>query len=209
MKPQNILSLLKIGVTILFYFLLLITAAITINFIIKLGSGGHDRYFEIQHGDYKNMFIDLSDNNKMPDFRYSADQLVRYRPENYLYSVAVASNSPLGYYTMTATLVFLSLGLIVLWNFKKIFTDVKLNNPFKQPVIKRLNLLAAVFIASDILGIIHYFTLDLLITHSLHTPRLKLMTESGNGILIGLIIIIIAVIYKRGLEAYHENSLTV
>jgi hypothetical protein len=208
MKSKIILSVLKIGATILFYFLLLITIVIAGNYILRLANNNPNEYISIKDGKYGNMFIDLDAVNT-GSFNYSKDQLVRYKAEKSLYSVDIKQKSVLGYYYMLSTIVFLGLGLLVLWHFKNVFREIKLDKPFKPAVVTHLNVLAAVFIISDLLSFVNYFVLNALITNSIHQPRIKNLAEYGSGILIGLIILIVALVYKRGLEIYEENSLTV
>lgn len=205
MKPQIILSFLKRGSLLLFYLLLFGLVIMAGNFVYKIVKNNPDNYIEIK---YDNMFTNFADKNSQAHI-YSKDQLIRYKAEKSLYSIEIKPNSTLGYYYILSTLLFISLGLMVLWHFHKIFAEIKLDLPFKTTVVKHLQILAFIFIIADILDFIHYFILDKLINDSIQNQQIHYLTEKGSGILTGLIILIIAVVYKRGLEIYEENSLTV
>jgi len=57
--------------------------------------------------------------------------------------------------------------------------------------------------------LIHYFIINALIHQSLESPTLQLLTDFGDGIITGLIILVIAMVYQRGVEIEEENNLTV
>lgn len=206
MKTKVVLILLKYGAMIAYYFLLVITVIIAGSYVYKIFNEKQDRYLDVDKTGKLFITPDAAGN---ASYVYSADQVVRYKPKINLYTLGIRLNSPAGYYYMASTLVFLSLGLVILWNFKQVFSAIELNSPFKASVVKRLYLLALVFIVSDLLGFVHYFILHSFINHAVHQPRLQMISERGDGILIGLIMLVIAVVYKRGLEIYEENSLTV
>jgi hypothetical protein len=208
MKVKFILTILKIGAAILFYFLLVITVVVAGRYAISLFDSKPDNYITMHDDNLQSMFVDPAKKETAP-FTYSADRDARYMQAKTLYSIDIRPNSATGYYYMVSTLVFLSLGVLILWTFRKIFKEIKLDAPFKYSVVRHLQVLALLFILSEVLGFIHYFILGKLIKHSFQNPYLHQVSEKGDSLLIGLIILIIAVVYKRGLEIYEENSLTV
>lgn len=209
MRPGFIISFLRIASTILLYLLVLITLFVVGNFISKLISKEKVNYFAVEDTKFGNTFIDLTRTNNPSPFLYSIDKDVRYKTIDNLYSVEFALDSGIGYYYIAATSLFLGLGIFLLWNFKEIFREIQKPNPFTFSVVKKLRVLAAIFIGSEVIYFIHYFVFVSLIHHSLPSPELKLITERGDGIVIGLIIWAIAIVYQRGVEIYEENSLTV
>jgi hypothetical protein len=208
MKIKFILTILKIGAAILFYFLLVITVVVAGRYAFTLIENKPGEYITIQDDNMQSVFTHLNDKATAP-YTYSPDHQARYKEKITLYSIDIKPNSVAGYYYMAATLIFLSIGVLILGKFRKVFTEIKLDEPFRATVVKHLQILGYLFILAEILGFIHYFILGKLINNTFHAPALHQVSEKGSGLLIGMIILIIAVVYKRGLEIYEENSLTV
>lgn len=208
MKVKFILTILKVGATILFYFLLVITILTAGRFVMNVIDDSPNTYITVDDDNLQSVFVNLS--QKAPEqFTYSADKQTRYKQKAPIYSVDILPNSATGYYYMASTLLFMSLGVLILGKFRKIFREIRLDAPFKTSVVRHLQILALLFILAEVLGFIHYFILDMLINNSLTNESLHRVSHKGSSLLIGLIILIIAVVYKRGLEIYEENSLTV
>jgi hypothetical protein len=148
-------------------------------------------------------------NNAAETSTYSKDSIVQYRRVADEYSVQVNPISSIGYFSLVMKLVFMGLGLGVLWNFKKVFTETNLKSPFKGQIIKRLKILAALFIISDLVNLLNYFVFNSFLHQSIASPQFQLLTDVGNGFIIGMIILVIAVVYERGKELEEENALTI
>jgi len=146
--------------------------------------------------------------NEVP-FTYSADSTVRFHTLSDRFTLQIEPQSAIGYYALITKLIFLGLGIAVLWNFKKIFQETNLDHPFRYSIIRRLKILAALFIISDVVKLIDYFLFNSFLHQSIASPNLRLVTDTGNGIVTGLIIWIIAVVYQRGIALQEENALTV
>jgi hypothetical protein len=151
----------------------------------------------------------IDSKNPEPPSTLSADSLVSYRPIQNHYTVQVEPNSAIGYYAFLTKLIFLALGIGVLWNFKKIFKETNLDHPFKVSITKRLKILAALFIISDVLKFIDYLLFNSFLHQSIASPRFQLLTNVGDGIITGLIIFVISIIYQRGIALQEETALTV
>jgi hypothetical protein len=148
-------------------------------------------------------------NNAAETSTYSRDSIVKYQRVADEYSVQVNPISSIGYFSLVMKLVFMGLGLGVLWNFKKVFTETNLKSPFKGQIIKRLKILAALFIISDLVNLLDYFVFNSFLHQSIASPQFQLLTDVGNGFIIGMIILVIAVVYERGKELEEENALTI
>jgi hypothetical protein len=202
MTTKFILSVLRIATSFLFYLLI-----IGIFFILAKDASLYSKdsnYIRIDQSPY---FKDLKGSKSIE--LYSGDKKIQYQNVTNLFTVEADVHSALGYYYMLSTLMFLGLGLLLLWNFKKLFEGINMQHPFKSNLVKRLKYLGLIFIISDALEFIHYFILNAFIQQSLENPKLQLLTEIGDHIIIGLIILVIAVIYQRGVEMEEENTLTV
>jgi hypothetical protein len=205
---KTIMKVFKIGATILFYTLILFSLFITCRFINKLIKDDRNNYITINDGNMESIFKNL-DKQDVAKFTYSPNNGARYKPRDLTYSIDVKPNTSTGIYYMASTLVFMIFGVLILWTFKKIFTEISIDQPFKSRVVKDLQLLGFLFILSEILGFIHYFILGKLINSSLSIHGLHQVSQKGSSLLIGFIILVIAIVYKRGLEISEENSLTV
>ena len=207
MKSTFILSFLRVAVTVLFYILLFFTLFFLGASIVSL-AGNHNG-MELTRKSYTYKVKAFGINNAAETSTYSKDSIVQYRRVADEYSVQVNPISSIGYFSLVMKLVFMGLGLGVLWNFKKIFTETNLKSPFKGQIIKRLKILAALFIISDLVNLLNYFVFNSFLHQSIASPQFQLLTDVGNGFIIGMIILVIAVVYERGKELEEENALTI
>ncbi len=206
MSTKFILSILRVGTSFLYYFLIIITLFVIVKDVSRFFQQDSDNYISLDDTSY---FKDRKPVISKSASLYSKDKIVRYQQATDLYKVEADLHSGLSYYYMSSTLVFLSLGIFLLWNFKKLFAGISTLQPFNSNLVSRLKLVGMIFILSDILGLIHYFVLGAFINHSLESPKMDLLTDKGYGFVTGLIILIIAMVYQRGVEMEEENRLTV
>ena len=207
MKSTFILSFLRVAVTVLFYILLFFTLFFLGASIVSL-AGNHNG-MELTRKSYTYKVKAFGINNAAETSTYSRDSIVQFQRVADEYSVQVNPISSIGYFSLVMKLVFMGLGLGVLWNFKKIFTETNLKSPFKGQIIKRLKILAALFIISDLVNLLNYFVFNSFLHQSIASPQFQLLTDVGNGFIIGMIILVIAVVYERGKELEEENALTI
>lgn len=205
MKPPFIFSFLRIATGFLFYSLILITLVVIGKAILTFT--GNASVTGKSPFTYEAVAVGLKAPKVLPT--YSSDKLIRYTAVSDRYRLEVEPHSALGYYAFFSTLLKLMTGITILWLFRRIFAEANLVEPFKQSIFKRLRLLAILFAASDIVGFIHYFLVNHLVERGLSTPEFELVSEAGNGIITGLIIYAIAIIYRQGLSIQQENALTV
>lgn len=203
-----ILTIFKWGAAILCCFLILITVVVAANYAFKLYENDSKSYITVKDDKMRHELVKTA-KTETGSFIYKADKTVRYKEDRPTYSVDIRPNTTIGYYYMASTLIFLTLGVLILWTFWKIFAQISLDAPFRNRVVRHLYIVAYLFIISDVLGVIHYYILDRFIYSSIQAGGLHQISDIGSSLLIGLMILIIAVVYKRGLEIYEENSLTV
>jgi hypothetical protein len=207
MKSKYILSFLRISVSILFYILLVFSVLFLIASIASVA--GNDKATDMTKKSYSYKVKAFGLQNTEEPYTYSQDSIIKYQRVADEYAVVIVPRSTIGYYAMIMKLLYMALGLGILWNFKKIFKETNFKQPFKSIIIKRLKLLAALFIISDLVKLLDYFIFNSYLHHSLASPKFQLLTDVGNGFITGLVILIIAVIYERGKELEEENALTV
>ena len=208
MKARSILSFFRVSVSILFYFMFFFTALYLILSLLNL-FGKNIEGMQLSNTAYS--FNRMSFDGKGPDadYTYSDDRIVGYQQISDQYKVRIAPDSAAGYYSLFMQLVFLGSGLWILWVFMKIFGEMKLDNPFMPNIFRRVKILALIFIVSDVLKFLNYFILNSLISNSIQSPDFELITTVGDGIITGLIIWVIAMIYQRGIAIQEENAFTV
>jgi hypothetical protein len=207
MKSKYILSFLRISVSILFYILLVFSVLFLIASIASVA--GNDKATDMTKKSYSYKVKVFGLQNTEEPYTYSQDSIIKYQRVADEYAVVIVPRSTIGYYAMIMKLLYMALGLGILWNFKKIFKETNFKQPFKSIIIKRLKTLAALFIISDLVKLLNYFIFNSYLHHSLASPKFQLLTDVGNGFITGLVILIIAVIYERGKELEEENALTV
>jgi DUF2975 family protein len=207
MPSKIILSFLRISVSILFYLLVIITLIFTVISILNIS--GNNQAKKLNRKTFSYEVVDIDSKKTETPYTVSADSLVAYHPIQNHYTIEVQPNSAFGYYAFLSRLLFMALGIGVLWNFKKIFKETNLDHPFRASIARRLKILAAIFIISDILNFINYLVFNNLLHQSISSPRFQLLTDVGNGIITGLIIFVISIIYQRGTAFQEETALTV
>ncbi|HEX5024934.1 MAG TPA: DUF2975 domain-containing protein [Agriterribacter sp.] len=208
MKPRLILSFLKVATSILMWLLIGFTAFVLVASILAIAdSNAAQPKMGLKANPYEVLAFEGAP-EALP-YTYATDSVVSYQQVVNRYKVQVSPHSAMGYYSMVMALIFMGLGIAVLWNFKKIFSETNLDDPFKHNIPRRLKILAVLFIVSDVLKLINYFLFNSFLHQSIINPRFQLITDTGSGIITGLIIWIIAVVYHRGIELQQENALTV
>ena len=207
MPSRFILSFLRVCTSILFYLLIFFTLIFVVTSILNISGNNQAKKLTRKTFSYEVLGND-SKKQEAPAI-ISSDSLVSIRPIENHYTVQVEPNSAIGYYAFLSKLIFLALGIGVLWNFRKIFKEINLDHPFKPGITRRLKILAALFIISDVLKFIDYLLFNSFLRQSISSPRFQLLTDVGNGIITGLIIFVIAVIFQRGLALQEETALTV
>lgn len=148
---------------------------------------------------------------KEVDYSFATDNTFRYMPVNE-YTVDVKPNTPLAYYFFIFKIIFISLAISGSWLIQKILKEIKKGNPFNFQSVKYLKIIAIIFISSDILKFINNLIFNQFIrqSESQHGFQFPPITLSiSNGILLGMVIWILAVIFQRGVELQTENDLTV
>lgn len=205
MSAKSIIAFLRISVTVLLYLMVLFTILYLLRSLLNLSG----KNIMMTSTAYSFDVMAFGIKNPDPGFLYSEDSVVGYQQVYNRYTLRIMPDSPAGYFSLLSQLIFMGLGIAILWNFKKIFSELNLNNPFMPAVFRRLKILAFLFVISDVLELINYFVLNSFINQSVKSPDFELITTTGNGIITGLTVWVFAVIYQRGIALQEENALTV
>jgi hypothetical protein len=63
--------------------------------------------------------------------------------------------------------------------------------------------------ATDLIKIIYYRGFGLMANRYFPGEHINLVTQIGSGIWLGLIVVSLSVVYRRGVDIYLENKLTI
>ena len=208
MKSKWVISTLKLLFSIGFYLMAVVTICFLVGSVINMIEKDKPAPVNITGGlTYEVLAFDKS--KTLPHITYSPDSSFQYQPSPGKFQLEATRGTALGYYTVFYKFIQLLFATVILWIFRRIFKEIKPDNPFKLNLVKYLKTLAALFITSDLIRIPHYIIFNRFVHRSLPAPRFELLIEIGNGIIIGLIVWVVAIIYQRGVVLQTENDLTV
>jgi hypothetical protein len=199
------LNFLRIVVTFLFILLL----AFILFFIVKSISQFVDNDgFEKRFG---TTFIYNAKGRpaSIADATYAFDSVARFEVVTDSYNVYITPRSSQGIYAFVSKLIFLLLAATILWQMVNLFRKRTLSDPFNIDVIRRLKLLAWLFIIGDGLKLVDYFIFNGLARRLFPSQNFQQIMEFGNGIVTGCIIWIVMAVLNRGQQLKEENALTV
>ena len=211
MKPKFIVSVLFYLTGISFVVLTCGTVCfMVLTIIINIHDKSKSDFEPIQGMEVGNNISIYGIGSKV-DYSYANDSTIRYYPKIGEYRIQVKSNTPLSYYFFLFRLILLAVVTTGSWFFLKILNEIKLGNPFNYRSIKYLKIIALAFITRDILEFINNLIFNQFIHASGIQSRFELPTTLtiGHGIIIGMSIWILAIIFQRGVELQTENDLTV
>ena len=210
MKPKFIVSFLFYFFSAGFIFISLAGTVFLVMSIINLNDKSKSG-FEHQYLHFDNISIYESGITNV-NYSYSGDSTIRYIPVMKEFNVELKPHTSLAYYDVFFKLISLCFGITFTWFSLKFFHEIKLDKPFNFRFIKYLKIIALLVISLDILKFVNNLIFNQFIHRSDLHPHFQFPPINigiSNGILLGLVIWIIAVIFQRGVELQNENDLTV
>lgn len=229
MKKRFLFSLTRVIISVLFYFFLLVGAFMLVSGIVNMTS---DWKTEKEPLRYDSKAVPLGPGTLQGHFSFgpaydvevssfdfrqqisqapaiSADGHVAYMPLQYRYGVSVDPNSPLGYSLFFFRLALITIGVLIFWNLKRIFRDIGVAEIFRNSVVKRLKVLALLFMGYDLLKWLDYLMFDHFIDIAFPEANLRMTVTFGRGLFVALILWVIVLVYERGIFFQQENALTI
>jgi hypothetical protein len=207
MSSKRILNALRIITNIGFYALILITVYFVVVFVLNIFSEG--KTTADKNGGGLKFDMMAFDSGKLPSpYNHTSDGRISYQQKNQ-FTMEATPQSSIGYSTFFFHLLQMLFGLAILYILRKLFRQLRAGDIFKEEAIRLLKILAAVFIVSDLVKIVEYIVVNALVRRSISSPHFQLFTVIGNGIFTGMIILVIAFVYQRGVALQEENALTV
>jgi hypothetical protein len=138
-------------------------------------------------------------------YTYLKDSTIRYQPSPGQYTLQAKPATTIGYYAVGVKLVHAAFVLLILWTFRRVLDELKPERPFSYNIIRKLRLLALLFIASDLFSFVDYLATNALLPGS----GFKLVISVGTGFITGMSIWVLSVVFQQGLNLQTENELTV
>jgi hypothetical protein len=207
MGTNRILNALRIITNIGFYALILIVGFFVVKFVLNIFNEGKTPGDKKGSG-LKFEMMAFYSGEPTSATKLSRDGRVSFQQKNQ-FSMEVSPRSSIGYSTFCFHLFQMLFGLAILYLLRKLFRQLRAGDIFKEEAIRLLKLLAGVFIVSDLVKIVEYIMVNALVRRSISSPHFALVTTIGNGIITGMIILVIAFVYQRGVALQEEHELTV
>lgn len=206
MKAVLFIKVLRWGATFLFYFLGLVALVLLFFFVVEIASS----FNNTPEAMAKQMGFRMLGTgvNEITAIAVPGNGYV-INPVSNEYIVTPQPGTALNLYALIVRLVFISLGMMVLWKFMNIFKVIQSPRPFKTNLIRLIKQLALIFFVTELVNLIHYLLFNLLVRPYQPELKLQLITDLGNNFITGLIILAIAFVVERAVELQAENELTV
>ena len=151
-------------------------------------------------------FGPLSPSPQLP-YKYSEGKLAALRQPPDHYQLLVGHRSPIGYYDYIISLLLTAAVLYGIWELRSIFRSISIKEPFTASNASRIRNIGLLLIGADIVKLINYAIFDLM-AHKYFSGT-ELLIQIGNGIWIGSLLLALSVVYRRGVEIYSDNQLTI
>jgi len=207
MSNKRILNTLRIITNLGFYVLILLTVYFIVLSVLNIFS---DKKFDDKNGGGLKFEMMVFDSGKPPStITQTPDGSIVYQQKDNQFSMEARPRSSIGYSTFFFQLLQMLFGLAILYILRKLFRQLRAGDIFKEEAISLLKVLAGVFILSDLVKIVEYIIVNALVRRSISSPHFEMVTTIGNGIFTGMIILVIAFVYQRGVALQEENELTV
>ncbi|MGN6492365.1 MAG: DUF2975 domain-containing protein [Agriterribacter sp.] len=164
------------------------------------GKGGSSISFEV---------MDFGSQDSVVPYRYSPGNKAALQPVPHKYQLLVPQQTSLGFVHYLISLLQLGASLYIIWSLKKILDNISLKEPFTAKSATYIQTIGLALIFIDLVKIVQYILFNSLANDYFASSRLELVTNVGGNIWLGMIIIALAVVYRRGVEIYSENQLTI
>ena len=141
---------------------------------------------------------------------YSKDKRIKISEKND-YMVQVEARSLFYWLALFVKTLELSMITAIFWSFMRLLRQVNLQDPFDQKLVTRLKSLALLFIILDVIKLLQNVNFSVFLSRAFlwTSVQMDMIYSVGGNIITGLIILVIALVFQRGIELQDENALTV
>lgn len=204
MNLKITITVLRIIVRIGFYLLLLVTVLFFLISAMKLSGAQVDKEINPVNAMSVRSFSDIATNKPIINEKHTG---VYQQINSYLFQPY--PNTPAGYYLVSIRGTYLFISLAILGLLLRILKTIGKTSPFHTKIIRYLRLLALVFIANELVGILDYFVTRAILDQAFPAMHFRLEISFGNDLITGLIIFVITFVYARGVQLKEEQELTI
>lgn len=102
--------------------------------------------------------------------------------------------------------------LIIVWQLYLIFKRLEIDRPFHKEIPKRIKYIGILLIISSLFTFLRIYYMDIVIrnlTDNVYRINYKFHYGDISSIKIGVLVLVIAAIYKQGCRLQHEQDLTI
>lgn len=204
MKLQVTINILKIIVRIGFYLLLLfIVLFITVS-VMKLSGVNINNAINPSNAVTVRAFNSAVTNKEIINQQHtgSYQQISSYlfRPN---------PNTPAGYYLFFIRVLYFFISLAILGLLLRALNTISNTAPFHAKITRYLRLLAFIYLASELVGVIDYCVISAILDREFPAMHFRPEMSFGDDLITGLIIFVITFVYARGVQLQEEQQLTV
>ncbi|MFC1493352.1 DUF2975 domain-containing protein [candidate division KSB1 bacterium] len=209
LKNYPVLKFLKGTINFLWYFLLIVIGIMAVLIVFKLVPGFND-------------FLSLNNFKAPVLFSHEGPviQINSSNPEFNNVEVKVLTGeltmnaSSTGFWLMVteAMLIWILMGMFILFQVRKIFYNLTKEHPFEQENVKRLRIIGFAMIGAEIINWLLFWIMNLIYSDDFYLYPGEIsfgLDKNITVIFIGLVILVIAEIFRVGLDMRKEQELTI
>ncbi|SDD57339.1 DUF2975 domain-containing protein [Niabella drilacis] len=204
MKLQTAIKILKIIVRIGFYLLLLFIILFIAVSVLRLSGGNINEGLNISNAvKVRSLDSEVTGRgtfNQQHTGSYQQISTYFFRPN---------FNTPAGYYLVFIRALYYLISLSILWLLLRTLDTISNTAFFHTKITRYIRLLAFMYMASDLLGLIDYFVMRAFLHQEFPAMHFRPEINFGEDLITGLIIFVITFIYARGVQLQEEQQLTI
>ena len=208
MNGQKTFLMAQKLVEVLFYLFMLLVGIVVCVSALRYFKGGNDLSDITKHPALSFEVMNFA-KDSIPSYHYAPGRLAALQAIPHKYLLHVPYHSALGYFHAFTALAYAASGFLIIWLLRRIFRSITLEAPFTLTAARLIRNIAVVLIATDLLKGIEYIIFNVLAKEYFKDADIELLTSTGGGIWLGLIILALSIVYRRGVEIYSENQLTI
>jgi len=195
-------------VDIIYYLFILLVGIVICVSTLQYFQGGKDLSDIAKHPALSFEVMSFA-KDSIPPLRYTPDGQAALQAVPHKYLLHVPYHSTLGYFHAFTALVYTASGFLIIWQLRRIFRSITLEAPFTLTAARLIRNIAVVLIVTDMVKGLEYLMFNYFASRYFQLEKIQLIISVGGSIWLGLIILALSIVYRRGVEIYSENQLTI
>lgn len=208
MNGQKIFLITQKLVEIIYYLFILLAGIVVCVSVLQYFHGSKDLSDITKHPALSFEVMNFA-KDSIPDYYYAPGRQAALQAVPHKYLLHVPYHSALGYFHAFTALAYAASGFLIIWFLRRIFRSISLKAPFTLTAARLIRNIAIVLIATDFVKGLEYVMFNYFAHQYFQGGKIQLLISVGNGIWLGLIILALSIVYRRGVEIYSENQLTI